>query len=143
MLSRSFLTARKLGLSEKEHGALVSLLHMMERGELTYVNSVKNEANVHKPSKFDGLFNMASYWSPVRGKSCKTAACIAGSCDSLFGTNFVEYSLCGELGELFAPGCVDQRSWKNITLIEAAQALSNFLTTGEARWEEIFGVSNG
>lgn len=116
MLAQNFKTAADLGISEIEHGALIAVLGMLERGEC------------HGFSMYDVYHR------------CQSPMCILGWArhiaddHSLFDDN--PKSLC----ELFYPDtygpararkaieCTDQET--------AALALRSYLTTGEANWAE-------
>jgi hypothetical protein len=140
MLSRAFLTARKLHLRKAEYEALISLLHMMERGEIVHAPMSVTEYGCPKPDKYTGLFNMRAYWAQAsENPECGTIACIAGASDLLFGTHFVDdyKRRTSELHDLFAPHEIEIARYYDITVAQATQALSNYLTTGDACWYEV------
>ncbi len=147
MLARTFLTTEDLGLTDIQRDALIKTLGMLERGELVHIQGrdMPGYANVLLPSGepgFTGHFNM-SYWMYQIG--CGTIACLGGTSamvagdEHLWGDHHVEDDVPGgPLERLFMPGGIDLLyEWKDITTEQAARALSNYLTTGEARWEEI------
>jgi hypothetical protein len=126
MLARSFLSAADLGILEVERDALIATLFAFERDE------IEN-------------FTMRHF----RG-SCGTPACICGWANYISaGRAFAEVSsmsgtlavrrLCGRLPKqlqyLFdIQGLPEQAA---ATQAQAAAALSNYLTFGEPRWEEV------
>jgi hypothetical protein len=131
MLARSFKTATELNLTEEEHGALIQVLYALERGELKHAPDSKfgNFCDIiPRPT----LFHMRM----IFGESdCGTTGCILGWAKTfarnhrLFQGNFW-----GMLGELFG---YDRPHIWDATPEQAAQALSNYLTTGAPRWDEI------
>ncbi len=147
MLARTFLTAEALGITDIQRDALIATLGMLERGELIHIQDreMPGYPDVNLPNGevwFTGHFNM-SYWSYKIG--CGTIACLGGTSamvagdEHLWGDHHVEDDVPdGPLERLFMPGglgLLDE--WKDITTEQAAMALSNYLTTGEARWEEV------
>jgi hypothetical protein len=139
MLAQNFLTAEYLGISEKEQAALIKVLGMLERGELFHVPEVEPmgwyDAGLKRP-KFSGAFNMDNIFTT---HPCGTAACLAGTADIVCGTAFapngdpVEWP--DALNDLFCPPSVVD--WQSITPADAAIALRNYLTLGEAGWAEV------
>lgn len=116
MLARSFLSATDLGISEQERDALIRTMFAFERGEI-------------KPEEFD-----MREW-------CKTACCICGHAMRFNPSVFQQPSteMPDGLYRLFIPGYRDlptMRFMETIKPHEAAQALSNYLTTGLPRWRE-------
>ncbi len=128
MLVRSFLSAKDLGLSELERSSLITVLGMMERGEI------------------EGLqFNMRSFYFDVL--QCHTPACICGWANYVSGREKAFGAMMygdrenrsPELAALF--NLSTQRNMANsrvraATVPQAARALNNFLTNGEPNWEE-------
>ena len=143
MLAQNFKTPTDLGISDAEFEALVKVLGMMERGEISYVRvSDDDEAWDHK-GQYVGLFNMNEVYSTTQ---CGTAACIAGTCDWLFVTKFQgrfwsgfsdRGDLPASLRDLFAPNVIDEETWKDLSVEQAAIAIRNYLSSGEARWTEV------
>lgn len=132
MLARNFLTPAELLLSEEEHAALVKVLGMMERGELTlvpYEEVVKgSERFVTWPpgEKFTGHFHMA-VWNVKH--ECGTVCCIGGTAELVGGVKFGTRD--ARLNDLFYPSRTYDR-----TVDEAAHALRTYLTTGNAEWSD-------
>src|SRR5579872_209917 len=144
MLAQNFKTAKDLGLSDHRFESLVKTLGVLERGEVKHVRIVDDLFEEGKefaiPEKFDGLFNMDNTFTRA---NCGTAGCIAGTCDWLFKTDFapegnLALDLNFELLKLFCPN-IDWYYWPKITVDQAARALRNYLSCGEARWKEIIG----
>lgn len=67
MLAQNFRTAADLGISDAELGALITVLGMLERGELVYAP--------HNNSTVPNGFNMGSVDHQT---DCGTVACICG-----------------------------------------------------------------
>jgi hypothetical protein len=126
MLARSFLSATDLGISEMERGALIATLYAFERGEIE-------------------TFTMRHF-----REICGTPACICGwanhfsegrafaEVSSMSGTLAVKrlYSrLPKPLQYLFDIQGMPQQA--AATQAQAAAALSNYLTFGEPRWDEV------
>ena len=124
----SFKTAAELKITEVAFEALVTVLGMLERGEI--------EA---------AYFDMQEWWQPGRdrrGRYCGSVGCIGGWMD------FVAVRAGHNVGEL-------QPSWKNVDLHElchpmtldawfatpgqAAVAVRNYLTSGDAQWKAVMG----
>jgi hypothetical protein len=129
MLARSFLSATDLGIAEIEHDALIATLFAFERGE------VEN-------------FTMRHF----RG-ACGTPACICGWANyfsdgrafaevtSMSGTLAVKRlhgRLPKQLQYLFDIQGLPQQA--GATQAQAAAAISNYLTFGEPRWDEVTRV---
>ncbi len=129
MLARSFLTAADLKLSHGEVEALIGVLHMLERGEL--VDTKRGESTV--PNGF--------CMSTVSDeKDCGTAACLMGWAQFISKSDKVfDVVFCGDrypqsMYELFMFGDSRRHAVKGE---QAARALSNYLTTGDAKWDEV------
>ena len=126
MLARSFLSATDLRISELERGALIATLYAFERGEIE-------------------TFTMRHF-----RESCGTPACICGWANHFSeGRAFAEVStmsgtlavkrlygrLPKQLQYLFDIQGMPQQA--GATQAQAAAALSNYLTFGEPRWDEV------
>lgn len=138
MLAQSFLAAEALGLVEPEHAALVTVLGMLERGELRHVAPAWPD-DIDEPEGFAGLFNMQFWFS---NSECGTVACIGGTAELISGRNFrYAAALNKNLMELFYPGYHEPEAriadYDKITPTQAARAIRNFLTFGEPRWAEV------
>lgn len=134
MLAQSFKSAEELGISEAELSAHITVLGMLERGELKHVPEPKINSK-------DG-FNM-NYSG--RNTRCGTVACIGGWVAVLLRRPPDEYVFgCGEEGpryDLYFPYEVSQ-DWDDITPAKAASALRNYLTCGEPRWKSVMQISD-
>ena len=129
MLASSFLSADLLGLSTKEHAALIGVLGMLERGELRHVSAEDDGDSVG--------FNMGTF-------ACGSVHCIGGWADRLYGTDFRFLSLLRDeqnlrLYELLFGAFQSEVELEDITVAQAAEALRNYLTTGNAHWLQVLG----
>lgn len=143
MLAQNFKTAADLGISELRHGGLIKTLGVLERGEVRHV-PVPYSRFVYKPQNWDALFNMSNLWTDA---TCGTAACIAGTSDLIFGTDFVSAGCVNwpedsRLDDLFCPNGIDEEIWGDITTAQAATALRSYLTTGDANWAEAIAAQS-
>jgi hypothetical protein len=127
MLAQAFRTAADLGITEFEHDALISVLGMLERGELVDVGYL---------DACDNGFNMG-----VSGEGCGTPACIGGWMAYLMGVNQQEYterysyshrSRNPMLHELFWNEEATERPAK---AAQAAIAVRSYLTIGNPHWD--------
>lgn len=124
MLAQNFKTAADLCITDPELEALIKVLGMLERGDLS-----------HDGGQFDSDhgFNMGLSWEGKTG--CGTVACIGGWCEIVMGvkptTHLYRYIQGGPLYDLY---------WSHvdmgITTDQAAIALRSYLTTGEPNWAE-------
>ena len=127
MLAQSFKTAAELGLAQVEVQALIAVLRMLERGDISHDE-----------------FHMGHF-----KHECKTPACICGWAHHVSGGRaFPE--LTAKLGPMIvyrrfteSPAVIalfrltsTRGSGGDITAAQAAVALRNYLTEGEPRWEE-------
>ncbi len=130
MLAQNFMTPAQLGLTENQHGALVQVLGMLDRGELVYTPmAAVAEGNFQNRP---GLFNMNAWH---RAQECGTIHCIGGTAELLGADDFhwiVQHN--SALRNLFYPFSVPHRKWELITTAQAAAALRSYLTTGESNW---------
>jgi hypothetical protein len=149
MLAQNFKSAAELGLSEKQFDALVKTLKLMETDQLRHVevsfgrgcsvghvvglDGVHYGSSGDRGTKFSGLFNM-TIWNEAA--DCGTVACIGGTACLIAGEDvFFASPDTSELSILFYPP--NDLNYNDISTEEAARALRSYLTTGEARWEEI------
>lgn len=131
MLAQNFKTAEELGLGEAELAAHITVLGMLERGELKHIPepSYRKRQNGFNMS-FDGLET-----------PCGTVACIGGWVAVILGDKATWGYVAGPAIDtprrrLYWPLGGDD-VMKTITTSQAAMALRNYLTTGEPRWEEV------
>lgn len=142
-----FKTAEELGIQPWEREQLIAMLDRLPF--LTWLEEPH-------ASDFKGeVFNMNL---TTEAYECGSVACIGGFCkiaeqgfDPLALTpanadivvDYVHRSQ-GKLHELYFPMCGEENqleySYGRITNVEAAQAVSNFLTTGDAKWDEIISL---
>ena len=136
MIPNEFKSAEQLYLSEKQKEALVRTLELLENGKLLHVRDFCPEID-KKGEKFTGHFNMA-YW---RAKdSCRTVACIGGTAELISGVKFLDPNkfigghFPPKLNELFFR---PTGHFNSKTPAQAAKALRNYLTTGDAQWSTV------
>jgi hypothetical protein len=140
MLARTYLEARKLGLTVKERDALIKILGMLEGGVFIH-------EWLYQPFESGyavGLaFNMGDF--------CGTTGCIAGWSDLLCGTKFMERHCDGDawrpgrrrnLQDVFYVNDDGESleldfEYDVITPKQAAQALRNYLTLGKPYWQDV------
>lgn len=129
MLAQNFKTAKELGLADVEVEALITVLRMLERGEIG-----RQE------------FHMGHFQH-----ECRTPACICGWAHHIScGRAFPELAAhCGPmiLYRRFSEPTIAlfrltaaRGSGGDITPAQAAIALRNYLTYGEPRWAEATAV---
>lgn len=115
MLARSYLDANTLGISDKVHQALITVLHQAERNEIEI--------------KMD-MWNVC-----IAGNVCN----VLGERTNPVSTSI--HNACTkahELSELVFMREVPNRFYdKRITHERAVLALRNYLTTGKANWNEV------
>ena len=129
MLAQNFKTAKELDLAGVEVDALVTVLRMLERGDIARQD-----------------FHMGRF-----RHECKTPACICGwahhisrgrafsELTSPYGPILLHRRVSGSLSELFR--LTEARdSGGEISPAQAAVALRNYLTHGEPRWAEAMAV---
>jgi hypothetical protein len=127
MLAQNFKTADDLEITAEEHGALIKVLGMLERGELV---------DARNGAVCDNGFDMSDC-----GNGCGTAACIGGWVASILKFHqkkYVSHSIHvdGLYGLYFGGGCL---AYVDATVSQAAIALRSYLTTGNARWDLALG----
>lgn len=143
MLAQNLKTAAELGINDVEHGALVTVLGMLERGELVHGKYPIAKMFGRAPNEF----NMAATLDVE--PDCGTIACLCGwahlvsdrKAFALFfertpGDDFdAVYPMSAPLRRLFGIGA-RWGSLHNRMPEHAAIALRSYLTTGEANWSE-------
>lgn len=129
MLARTFLSAKQLDITEKQHAALIDILGRLERGELVHC-SVKVEYEDFDFVEDKLFFNMLEWMT------CGTVGCIGGWAEALHDITFDVRSN-RKLNELFFMPRHTSIQMANVTVEQAAHALSNYLTTGRASWNEV------
>jgi len=129
MLANYFRTPADLQITDVEHNALVKVLGMLEREELTYGNYLHFLDTVVLTGP--KTFHMNVIYSE---SECGTVACIGGWAAILMGRNPIHYvqgSHPKELRKLFYPGECGSLATRS----QAAIALRSYLTTGEPNWD--------
>lgn len=136
MLARNFMTHQELGTSKEVYGALVTLLGMLERGEVHYLETITDKDVVGDLRHI----NM-HYWR------CGTVGCMGGWVEHL--ADLEEDVLRKDLDvrnpalwQLFFPMMKEGRyagdkPLSKITTDDMRQALHNYLSLGDSRWEEV------
>lgn len=132
----SYKTAEELNIPQDIYDALRKVGQMLCDGTLVHID----EDDIYSKNSIspDVLFNMGC-WKEIA--NCGTVCCIGGSIEH-FGKLTIPHSVIwgdpdddrSELGYLFYP---DPYDFETITPQQAVQAIENYLTTGQARWEEI------
>ena len=133
MLARNFKTHQELEIAENVHDAFVTLLGMLERGELKHVQEVTCESTLGSLS----FFNM-NFWR------CGTVGCFGGWVEHIAKLPEDSDSLRRSsdwnpgLARLFypTPNGFLLASLGEITAEQGATALRSYLTTGDPQWTE-------
>lgn len=135
MLMQNFKGAVELGIADFEFRSLVTVLGMLERGELMHA-----EFALCKMSRKPNEFNMAATFD----NHCGTIGCIAGWAHSVSGGKaFLEIVNGGldwqlrnnqPLLKMFGIGTSCGVLY-SITPDQAATALRSYLTTSDAHWD--------
>lgn len=133
MLAQNFMKSKALKITDKEHGALIAVLHALDRGELKHRNHAK-------PDGPNG-FNMGRLRNEM---ACGTVACLKGWAQTFAGKEdvFDSFRMTSAVADLFMYQCIDRpetMKWnrEKVTTDQAAHALRNYLTSGAARWGEV------
>jgi len=141
MLARTFLTAKKLKISEIERQAALKLLDMLERGKIKYAKVTRgfvwkpdrsgpSYASVEVILPHGGGLNMAC-WGEVRaGPFC---GCLGGWIERIKGREISERCF-NSFEDLFEPEDFDIHP-ERYTPEVCARALHAKLTTGKAQWD--------
>jgi len=142
MLAQNFKTPDELQVTDAEFAALLQVLGALERDEFRhYTLSRRRLIRATVPNGFSMSEHLCK-------EGCNTVACIAGWAHEFSGGKVFKSNggiqgaflwggvLSHALEELFymytqPPGALDTTTPK-----QAARALRNFLTYGEARWDE-------
>ncbi len=133
MLAHTFKTAKDLKLKQEVYDTLVQVYWMLSDGVI--------------PAR---LFDMATLGNPkiVKDKPCGSAGCIMGWCNAI-NPGVIKESLQLVRGLEGPKGlntlCFSKEAvgdWfsgydPQVTTIQAAQAIHNYLTTGRANWRSV------
>ena len=125
----NFKSANELALNDTEYQSLIKVLGMLERGELEHTTPIGRKLSLP--------FNMGTF---LPHPECGSPGCIIGWARFLGGeTSFARmmHQRCVGLNHLFGGVGAKKKTLAYINVPEAAQALRNYLTEGEPRWEEI------
>ncbi len=132
-----FLSASELHITEQEREALIRAYVFM-----TTNKKFRHMIDADNSNSNDIIFNMSN-WNYKT--DCGTVCCIGGTAEMLMnmqGKNF-SFDLDGSsasLYNLFYPPF--KYNYNKIMIPEATQALYNFLTKGEAHWNEILNKTH-
>lgn len=138
MLAQNFKSAMDLKITEAEQDALIQVLGMLERGELTQASKADGCGLIgeYEPTSSHS-FHMAI---TTERHDCGTVACIGGWAATFLGVDgqdYVNHRHSPALMPLYWPR---SDMMDSITPEIAAIALRSFLTTGEPNWLEAFAV---
>lgn len=131
------LSAKKLGITQKELNALKRVRDGLREGRYRHVKNCDL-----RDAKSDGrpIFNMeGSAWNA----SCGTVGCIGGwmamsmGMSTLAASDYVHDTSPAALHPLFFPHGVDLFHWDRITPKRAARAIDNFIETGDPKWAQV------
>ena len=126
MLARSFLSAKDLGISEIERDALIATLFSFERGEIEHFTMRHFRAECGTPACICGWANHLS-----EGRAFAEVSTMSG----VLAVKSLHGRLPRQLQYLFdIQGLPEQAG---ATQAQATAALSNYLTFGEPRWNEV------
>ncbi len=129
MLAQNFKTPAELGISDAEFDALRAVLGMLERGELIAATSPF-------VAKIPNGFHMGSVWDEGE---CGSVGCIMGWCRFVGGKHLFNITENNYHPRELVKGLFmfdDPRRHRVNDPAKAACALRNYLTHGEARWDE-------
>jgi hypothetical protein len=126
MLTRSFLSAGDLGISEVERDALIATLFAFERGEIENFTMRYFRDNCGTPACICGWANHFS-----DGRAFGEVSSVPGT----LAVKRLHRRLPKQLQYLFDIQGLPQQA--GATQAQAAAALSNYLTFGEPRWDEV------
>lgn len=137
--SDPFLSAERLGVSQKARDALITVLGMMERGEIKHAKMFAQElvcvVGASMPDRLNGM-QMARVWSYAE---CGTAGCLLGwarwVADDITLITGSERDDNKELLNLFCMGGYSgTKSVFDLTPADVAPALRGWLTNGTVVW---------
>ena len=133
MLARTFKTPAELNLSDAEFNALVTVLVMLERDELPW-------HSIHEFGEGNG-FNM-DRWPDAgypAGEHCGSVGCIGYWVEKVGSIGLAGNIRSGERNKLyrllFPQGT--GTAYRDIMPEQAAEAMRNYLATGEANWAAV------
>jgi hypothetical protein len=133
MLAQNFQSPIELGLTDLQFEALCKTLVLLETGKLKKEDVAAETEEVIKEKEFTGHFNMDTWTSTYH---CGTVACIGGTAELIGKVEFMKSSTYNDqLYTLFYPP--SDLDYSEITVSQAANALRNYLSTGNAKWDEV------
>lgn len=138
MLAQNFMSAEALDLPTVERDALVAVLGMLERGDIA-ADTLRMDVLLHQ---VDGCATVGCLcgWAHVVSHGTAFPELAATPARGAFVAYFLRDSLRRRLPEnvkrLFYFGAWSSEM-AQITPPQAATALRNFLTTGDAQWETV------
>lgn len=138
MLRENFLSAEELGIEVHQLRALSKTLKLLETEKLKHVTLDLSITDHQSGNEFTGHFNMGS-WNSIQ--ECGTICCIGGTAELVGNVSFNNTSIPASLSQLFYPRMAPD-IWDSITPAQAAFALRNYLTTGDAQWISILKPTN-
>ena len=142
MLAQNFLNHNELSITELQREALIKVLVLLETGklvhkQLSYEHDFHND--IPEAADFTGHFNM-SHWctsSISPHGTCNTICCIGGTAELVGKVGFGMGNIATpSLDDLFYPHGYGV-DFESITPQQAARALRNYLTRGDAHWREV------
>lgn len=122
MLAQNFKTAEELKITTAEQESLISVLHMLDRGELKW--TLWDTPIPHG-------FNMSRVLDELE---CGTVGCICGWARKLNPDAKFEKYKGTALEKLFMPAGWSNGTDGGFTVEQAAHALRTYLVTGEPEW---------
>ncbi len=133
-----FMNFRELGIRKNEYDALCQVLDAMQNGKVIE-DHIRNRGYEIKIR-----FNM-KHWTRTKNISNQnnflSGCCIGGlgelMCAIKFSSHVKPTKQGNALYGLFYPSCVEHSEYGNITVKQAANALRNYLTMGNALWQTI------
>lgn len=143
MLAQNLKTPTDLGIKDEEFDALVTVLRMLEREEITYAPCKGADHDLYSKPQFFNMLNVDGIGP------CGTTGCLVGWARLIANDHrlFTERrDLDGHLNTLFMMGGTSTWtkfiSMNDVQPSQAAIALRNYLTYGEPRWAEVFSVES-
>lgn len=149
MLAQNFQSADELLITEQQRQALIKTLTLLETNKLKHFR--RKKVNLDTGEVEDERLNFCFGKEPISqfnmniwraNTTCGTVACIGGTAELVGQVYFgVDHRMLPpNLYNLFYPGfeaSFIEGAYDHITTEHAAQALRNYLTTGEPNWFDI------
>ena len=128
MLARTMKTAAELGIGEDIYDALIEVRDALRSGRLPHVYIDGPCPPLREFDKFG--FNMRSWGE------CGSVKCIGGWVHMLCGGKRAEHDT-PNLQPLYYPKGISIPRWSDITPLQAADAIDNYLHTGRPQWRSV------